>query len=274
MNLTFDVETYTRLAGNTQFLEEQERVWRTILQKLRDAQVRLTCFVTGEFVEKHPELVESMVHDGHEIGSHTMQHNTLRAAGAAAFEKDIHESRRFLEQETGNPVRGFRCPHGQAPRDLARMLDGAGYHYDSSVAATYIPGHFDGLRAPRQTYRASFADIRRSDSSSSLWEVPISVLPGVRVPLGGFFMAFAGPLAMRFPSLVSEQGVAYAHPHDFIELRRYKGILPWSYLKGPQPHWRFLDSLLRRRAGADMRLVNRIEERTKAPPKDVPGRTA
>ena len=50
-----------------------------ILEILREHQVRITIFITGQFAERHPELVLEMISDGHEIGNHSYAHPNSRS---------------------------------------------------------------------------------------------------------------------------------------------------------------------------------------------------
>ena len=48
-----------------------------LLDLLRSLRLRVTMFVTGEFIERHPHMVRSALLDGHEIGNHTYSHPHL-----------------------------------------------------------------------------------------------------------------------------------------------------------------------------------------------------
>lgn len=49
----------------------------TILNILREHQVRCTMFLTGSFLKKYPDAVQQMINDGHEIGNHSFNHPHL-----------------------------------------------------------------------------------------------------------------------------------------------------------------------------------------------------
>lgn len=48
-----------------------------LLDLLRSLGLRVTMFVTGEFIERHPQMVRNALLDGHEIGNHTYSHPHL-----------------------------------------------------------------------------------------------------------------------------------------------------------------------------------------------------
>ena len=45
-----------------------------LLETLRRYGVKATFFVVGENVQKHPELLQQIVEEGHQVGNHTYHH--------------------------------------------------------------------------------------------------------------------------------------------------------------------------------------------------------
>jgi peptidoglycan/xylan/chitin deacetylase (PgdA/CDA1 family) len=52
-------------------------VAQEILEILRAADVRVTMFLGGQFIRRHPEIVRRMLEDGHQIGNHLVTVSTL-----------------------------------------------------------------------------------------------------------------------------------------------------------------------------------------------------
>jgi hypothetical protein len=256
---TFDVEVYAPLRHDRDFLIAQGATWESVLHRLNRAGIRTTFFVTGEFAQTYPSLFREMVDSGHEIASHTMTHRPYFAIGDEQFEAEIARSKTFLEDISQSPVRGFRAPLGQVPPHLAGLLQKHSYAYDSSIAATHIPGHFQALGTPQRLYQAALGDVRREDETSPLWEIPIAVTPGVPVPYGGFFLSFVAPCAWRFPRTLRQPHVMFSHPHDFMDMRQQRGCYAWDRWKCTRNNWRMLAHFCRVRNGADARLRNLLE---------------
>jgi len=90
------------------------------LDLLRAAHVRLTFFPVGAVIERHPDLWQQAVADGHEIGCHSYSHPPLggQPYGVVADELD-----RFLvaaQTHLGSvPIRYFRPPYGSGWNDAA-----------------------------------------------------------------------------------------------------------------------------------------------------------
>ena len=256
---TFDVEVYAPLRHDRAFLQAQGAAWQSVLHHLNTAQVKTTFFVTGEFVQTYPILFDEMVNSGHEIASHTMTHRPYFSIGDSEFEDEIARSKEFLEERSQKPVLGFRAPLGQIPAQLAGLLHKHGYAYDSSIAATHIPGHFQALGTPKRPYHAALDNVRREDGNSPFCELPIAVTPGVPLPYGGFFLSFVAPLAWRCPQTLREPHVMFSHPHDFVDMRKQAGCYPWDRGKRTRNNWRILAHFCRLRNGCDARLQNLLK---------------
>ena len=56
-----------------------------LLEGLKERDVKVTFFITGENAEAYPEIVQEMHEDGHLIGNHTYHHTQLNAGNAEAF---------------------------------------------------------------------------------------------------------------------------------------------------------------------------------------------
>lgn len=130
--------------------------------------VAATFYVTANYAMHRPEMVRAIVAGGHELASHDYYHR-------AGSEPDPAGARRVLEEIGGVPVVGYRAPR------LGRMTDAellaAGYHYNSSLNPTFIPGRYNNLRKPRTVF-----------VSNGLTHYPASVSWPFRVPL--FWLAF------------------------------------------------------------------------------------
>ena len=81
-----------------------------ILGVLAQYQAKGTFFLLGKSVQKHPELVQRLVDEGHQIGNHTWDHPPIPLVSAHERRKQILRSERALNHY-GNPVRFFRPPY-------------------------------------------------------------------------------------------------------------------------------------------------------------------
>jgi len=121
-----------------------------ILQILNDNHLTCTMFLTGKFMEKHPDLVKQMLADGHEIGNHTYNHPHLTSF-EVNYQHDLLPdiSRNFIHQQllatdsifhsiTGEHLQPFwRAPFGEYNENILTWAAEAGYLH------IYWTGSFD-----------------------------------------------------------------------------------------------------------------------------------
>ena len=96
---------------------------------------------------------------GIEIGSHGLQHVSLPSVGDADLASEIHESRRILQEITGQEISGFCYPYGHLDERTVKAVEAAGYDYACAIGETQFTGRY----AIRRTY------IRDGDSPQQLW---------------------------------------------------------------------------------------------------------
>ncbi|HEY4059988.1 MAG TPA: polysaccharide deacetylase family protein [Kofleriaceae bacterium] len=83
-----------------------------LLDALRDLDVKATFFVVGREVERHPEIVERMAAEGHEIGNHTFHHVYLPLHRHRTVEHELRATDRAVEDATGVTPTLARPPWG------------------------------------------------------------------------------------------------------------------------------------------------------------------
>jgi uncharacterized protein (TIRG00374 family) len=114
-----------------------------ILDALRNAGMRATFFVLGKHAEEHPELVERMVRDGHEVASHGYTHGLLVFSSPARITWELNRTQHLLQAAGGPPVRYFRCPHGFRNPFVVPVARRLGYRvvgWTKGVFDTALPG--------------------------------------------------------------------------------------------------------------------------------------
>jgi cellulose synthase/poly-beta-1,6-N-acetylglucosamine synthase-like glycosyltransferase/peptidoglycan/xylan/chitin deacetylase (PgdA/CDA1 family) len=134
-----DDETYTKLPTGyviQQFGAAKKKVALTfddgpdaewtpeILDILKEKHVPGTFFLIGANAEANPGIVERILKDGHDIGSHTYTHPNLSDIPPEAVSLEMNATQRLLEALTGHSVRLFRPPYlGDAePTDADEIL--------------------------------------------------------------------------------------------------------------------------------------------------------
>jgi len=192
-----------------------------------------TFFTVSEVADSHPAEIAPLADDGHEIASHTHTHRHLSEISAADRREEFVRSKRLLEDICDTDVVGFRAPSFDIADDHFEMLADAGYDYDSSVLpCRSIPGWYGGEHDAERPCLASVVD---ADAPADLGEVPVSVMPGLRLPLTGTWIRFFGVhytlLGMRWLARRDIAPVLYVHPWELADLPAVDGIPKRVYVR-------------------------------------------
>ncbi|SFT92873.1 bifunctional polysaccharide deacetylase/glycosyltransferase family 2 protein [Arthrobacter sp. ov118] len=94
------------------FDDGPDPVWTPqILDVLRKHHVHATFFVVGSAAIDHPDLVRSILADGHEIGVHTLTHADLGSAPAWRQQLEVQGAQRAIAGITGRAATLLRPPY-------------------------------------------------------------------------------------------------------------------------------------------------------------------
>ena len=83
-----------------------------ILSELDRAGASAVFFVSGEQVERYPELVREIAAAGHELGLHGYRHQTRRQWSSRLLADDTRRARAAISDAAGIEPRLYRPPHG------------------------------------------------------------------------------------------------------------------------------------------------------------------
>jgi peptidoglycan/xylan/chitin deacetylase (PgdA/CDA1 family) len=101
------------------------------LDILKQYHAKATFFCIGSNIEKHPNIFESIIKDGHAVGNHTQNHIKGWTTKNKNYLKDIKEAQTIINSKTENLqssiVALFRPPYGQIKPKQGRKLIDIGY---------------------------------------------------------------------------------------------------------------------------------------------------
>jgi len=208
--LSFDVEEFDISLEYGQPIPEsqQEEVSAqglvALLELLDHLDMAATFFTTAHFALNQKSLIQGIA-SRHEIASHGFTHSQFE-------DIDLIRSRLVLQGISGQPVIGFRRPRMQATS--GRLIQAAGYEYDSSENPIWLPGRYNNFFKPRMAHL-----------EGSLLIIPASAVPFVRFPL--FWLSFKNfPLeliqAASWLTLQNDHYLnIYFHSWEFADLSNY-----------------------------------------------------
>ncbi|SPF33143.1 Polysaccharide deacetylase family protein [Candidatus Desulfosporosinus infrequens] len=117
----------TQAIGLTFDISWGEKTAEPILDILKKEGVHATFFLSSPWAEKHQQLVQRIVAEGHEIGSHGNRHIDLNTLGAGEIEHEITTAQQVLEKISGQKVRLIRTPNGAYDNKVISTANRLGY---------------------------------------------------------------------------------------------------------------------------------------------------
>lgn len=228
--LTVDVEDWFQVENFKRHIPFQswpecelrvERNTRQLLDLLEEIRIpgcpplRATFFMLGWLARRLPDLVRTIRERGHEVASHGVNHDLCSHLPENRLRQDLEDSRKLLEDLTGDAVHGYRAPSFSISDAVLAMIRDAGYRYDSSYNSFALHGRYG--HAHLNGHRRGIAVRITPD----FHELPISNLQVGRVivPLGGggYFRLIPGPLFEHgVKTILKTQGayLFYLHPWE------------------------------------------------------------
>jgi len=109
-----------------------------------------------EHVYMDPGDLRRLTDAGAEVGSHTLTHANLNILSEEDLDRELAESKRFIEEATGRPVTGLAYPFGKPWSYSGRVATAArrlGYRYALTTRHGKIAAGADPFNLPRVTAR-------------------------------------------------------------------------------------------------------------------------
>ena len=182
----------------------------------RKYNIKASFFVIGKDLEneKNVELIELLLKEGHEIANHTYSHPFgMKGMKRQEKEFEIIKCEELIKQYTGSKPAGFRAPGYDVDTEILQILEERDYLYDSSVFPTYflpLYNFFHNLIykknivnangvsnlliafSPNKPYFPNDNIIWKNGKSRKLVELPLSMVPFIRLPFYANFHLSSG----------------------------------------------------------------------------------
>lgn len=94
-----------------------------LLDGLKERNVVVTFFVTGENAQNYPEIIRREQEEGHLIGNHTYSHIQLTSRNRETFREELVKTNEILEEITGEKVSFVRPPYGSWDKSFEKELN-------------------------------------------------------------------------------------------------------------------------------------------------------
>lgn len=103
------------------------RYTETILDILKEHEIKATFFVIGCNCERYPEVLKRTAGEGHELGNHTYSHPQLKSIGYDACMKELSHTEEILTNLVNYRPRLFRPPEGVYSEAVSVSTQKLGY---------------------------------------------------------------------------------------------------------------------------------------------------
>jgi len=221
--LSFDLEDWCQLASKrvdgvaSEPSSDIDACVDRVLEVCDEAHVKATFFVVGLLARSRPDVVRRVAAAGHEIASHSLNHQLLPSLSHDALVDDLRQSKALLEDLSGHEVVGFRAPEFTVERldhPCFTVLRELGFRYDSSVFP--IAGLRYGIaNAPRTRFQIETAagpltELPLATATFGPWSLPIAGGSHFRV-LPRSLITWAARRADRRHETLT----FYFHPYEF-----------------------------------------------------------
>ncbi len=201
---------------------------------VKENDLRVTLFVTGEILDNQPELVEPYVQENgfFEFETHGYNHEDVYAHVDKRIEninRGVMAYKRFFAREP----KVYRAPNGIISGQETEFLMANNIKFSSSIFPAFFPGRFNNLHVPQSPFKFKNTDFV---------EMPFSTTPVLRIPIALSYIELMG---LGFMKIAMTKEI----PNDIIFDFHLHDIFPQeSYHKTSMP---FIHKLFYLRSSAE-----------------------
>ncbi len=193
---------------------------------------KATFFTVGDIPTYYPNLIRTIVNEGHEIACHSNAHMPVASQTPEEFRKDLTLNMENLYSAGATELIGYRAPTYSVTKNtpwVFEVLSDLGFVYSSSILPAKNPLYgWDGFGEEPKRMR------------NDVWEVPVSLREGAffKVPFSGgvyfrFLPFYLIQKSFGFHFENKRAVTSYFHPYD-IDLKQERFMHPeinnrWIY---------------------------------------------
>lgn len=106
---------------------EYNNLTSSILDTLKEKNVKAAFFCTLEYLTKNPQLVRRMIDEGHIVGNHSATHPDFSAISRTKMAEEIYIVDKYLQDNFGYTSEYFRFPTGAYSESALELVSSVGY---------------------------------------------------------------------------------------------------------------------------------------------------
>ena len=238
--LSFDIEEWFHILDHSgtekpenweNFPKRLDKNVNKILDILDENNQKASFFILGWVAKNYPSIVKEIDRRGHEIGSHSYNHQLVYKQNIDDFRNDLMDSIKELSDLIGKDILYYRAPGFSIKKDQLwafEVLKECGIRIDCSI--------FPALRAHggfKEFKYSKPAKLKLNDSYIKVFPMNLEKAFGLKYVFsgGGYFRFFPYPI-LRHLANNSEYMMTYFHPRDFDNTQpRLQNLSPMKYFK-------------------------------------------
>ncbi len=120
-----------------------------ILAVLKENEVPAAFFITGHYVNSHPELVKKMIDEGHIVGNHTVNHKSMPDISDEQIKTEMMDLHKSIYDKFGYEMKYCRPPKGEYSERTIACTNSLGY---KTVMWSFAYDDWDENKQGREEY--------------------------------------------------------------------------------------------------------------------------
>jgi peptidoglycan-N-acetylmuramic acid deacetylase len=117
----------------------------SILDTLKEKNVKAIFFVTYDFAKDNPDLIQRMIDEGHIVANHTYRHYTMDEQTQEVQTEEVTYLHKYIQEEFNYTMSYFRFPKGEFSQQSLAVVNDLGY---KSVFWSYAYADWDTDNQP------------------------------------------------------------------------------------------------------------------------------
>ena len=129
------------------------------LAQLKKYKAKATFFCIGNNIQKHPEVFNTIIQEGHTLGNHTFNHLNGWETTTQEYVANVNQCNHQIQKATINNQQPtlFRPPYGKLKSSQARLLKKMGYKI---IMWDVLSADFDQFITPEQCLHNVISNVK------------------------------------------------------------------------------------------------------------------
>lgn len=121
----------------------------SILDTLKENNVKAAFFITGHYLNSQPELVERMINEGHIVGNHTVNHYSMPDLSDEELKEEVTKLHLAVYEKFNYEMKYLRPPKGEFSQRTLKLTKQLGY---TTVMWSFAYDDWDENKQGRESY--------------------------------------------------------------------------------------------------------------------------